>query len=156
MSPGDWIAGFLTKTRGHRLLYAMEVGEVLDLDAYFHDPRFQPKKPDLRGGWQQRCGDNFYSRDSAGQWIQHRNRFHLTSALKAQDTQHPRAFVSERFWYLGRSAVSPPSEFALLIGARGIRINHDPQAADRFRQWVDATFEQGVADVPNDNPDMAD
>lgn len=156
VNPGDWIAGFLTKARGHRFLYAMEVAEAFDLDAYFHDPRFQSKKPDLRGNWTQRCGDNFYSRDSAGQWTQHRNRFHLTRALKVQDTQHPRSFVAERFWYLGRSAVSPPSEFALLIGARGIRINHDPTLVDRFRNWVSATFQPGVADVPNDNPDMVE
>jgi putative DNA base modification enzyme with NMAD domain len=51
---GDWIAGVLTKACGHRLLYVMEVAEVLDLNRYFNDPRSQRKKPDLRGDWKQR------------------------------------------------------------------------------------------------------
>ena len=56
----------------------MEVEDVLDLDDYSKDPRFQNKKPDLHAGdWKKRCGDNFYSRAADGSWIQHRNRFHI-------------------------------------------------------------------------------
>jgi hypothetical protein len=84
---GDWIAGFLSKERGHRFLYAMEVIEVLDLDEYYRDSRFVLKKPDLRGNWQQRCGGNFCSRRDDGEWIQHRNRFQLGDAIKRQDTR---------------------------------------------------------------------
>jgi hypothetical protein len=154
LQPGDWIAGFLTKARGHRFLYAMEITEILDLDAYFHDARFQSKKPNLRGTWQERCGDNFYSRNSDGTWIQHRNRFHLSESLKRQDTKHARAFVASRFWYRGKSAVSAPIQFAALAGGRGARVNHDSRLAEHFRSWVCAQFQPGVDNVPNDNPDM--
>ena len=58
---GDWIAGFLEKKRGYKFLYAMEISEILGLDEYFRDPRFSAKKPNLRGSWTKRCGDNFYS-----------------------------------------------------------------------------------------------
>lgn len=150
----DWIAGFLTKAREHRFLYAMEVAEILDLDDYYHDPRFEPKKPNLRGDWQQRCGDNFYCRSKDGEWIRHRNAFHLDEAVKQKDTRFAKAFVGTRFWYLGKSAAHLPWQFAPLAGGRGARVNHDADLVEKFRSWVQAEFAQGVADEPNDNPDL--
>lgn len=153
LEKGDWIAGFLSKQRDYRLLYAMETEEILDLDEYFHDPRFQAKRPDLRGDWQDRCGDNFYSRSPDGAWVQHRNRFHLSQGLHDQDTKHARVFIASRFWYLGQSAVTPPTEFLAMTGGRGIRVNHEPELAKRFRRWVASSFKVGVHAFPNDNPD---
>jgi len=154
LSVGDWIAGFLSKARGYRFLYAMEISEILDLDAYYWDKRFEEKKPDLRGSWKERCGDNFYSRGPDGEWIQHRNRFHLSENLKKQDTKYARAFLARRYWYRGRKAEAVPGQYAPLIGGRGARVNHDPQLVSGFCAWVARQFETGVADVPNDNPDM--
>lgn len=154
LTPGDWIAGCLVKSRGHRLLYAMEVEEVLNLDDYFHDPRFQSKKPDLTGDWMQRCGDNFYSRNADGTWRQHRNRFHLSESLKIQDTRFARAYVGRRYSYMGRSAISTPESFAKLFGGRGARVNHDPRLAIDFLEWVRETMPLGTTDVPIDNPDL--
>ena len=151
---GDWIAGFLTKRRGYRFLYAMEISEILGLDEYYRDPRFSAKKPDLRGNWKARCGDNFYSRGSDGAWIQHRNRFHLDERLKRQDTKYARVFIGQRFWYRGRLASVAPDKYAPLIGGRGARVNHDLDLVSDFCSWVAREFETGVADAPNDNPDM--
>lgn len=151
---GDWIAGFLAKHRGYRFLYAMEISEILDLDEYYGDSRFTAKKPNLRGTWKERCGDNFYSRGADGQWIQHSNRFHLDEGFKKQDTKYARVFVSRRFWYCGRSAAVPPEQYAQLIGGRGARVNHDPKLVSDFLSWVEREFMPGVVDVPNDNPDM--
>ena len=132
----------------------MQVEEIVNLDIYFEDPRFQNKKPDLRGDWKSRCGDNFYSRAPDGSWLQHRNRFHLDSDKKRQDTKFARAFVGRRFWYLGKAAASAPAEFAPLFGGRGARVNHDPTLASRFNEWVSESFEPGIAGDPNDNPDL--
>jgi hypothetical protein len=134
LTPGDWIAGCLGKSRGHRLLYAMEVAMVLDLDEYFKNSRFQSKKPNLRGDWKERCGDNFYSRDSNGSWVQHRNRFHLDESLKRQDTKFARVFLGRRYWYRGKSAAPAPAEFAPLLWGRGARVNHNPDL--RRRLWT--------------------
>ena len=38
---GDWIAGFLSKNRGYKFVYAMELSERLNLNDYFNDSRFQ-------------------------------------------------------------------------------------------------------------------
>lgn len=153
---GDWIVGVLSKARGHRFLYAMEVSAVLDLNEYFHHPNFQLKKPNLRGTWKERCGGNFYSRATDGRWIQHRNRFHLDEITRAKDTKYARAFVASKFWYRGKSASAIPTNFLSLVGGRGPRVNHDPKLAEDFRRWIEASFAIGVADVPNDNPDIND
>jgi hypothetical protein len=153
LEPGDWVAGFLGKGRRHAFLFAMVVEEVLDLDEYFRDARFALKRPDLQGDWMARCGDNFYSRDEAQHWVQHRNRFHVGEDYKVKDTRRPRVFVGRRFWYRGSLADEPPADFAPLIGGRGIRVHHDPDLAASFRSWVSATFEEGMAAPPNDNPD---
>lgn len=150
----DWIAGFLAKDRGHRFLYAMEVSEILDLNDYYHDPRFRTKKPDLRGDWKARCGDNFYSRQEDGAWVQHRNRFHLDEVIKAKDTKFARAFIGKKFWYLGMSARELPAKLRPLAGGRGTRVNHDPRVVEEFRTWVEGNFSLGVQDNPNDNPDL--
>jgi len=153
---GDWIAGYLSKVRQHRFLYAVEVDEILGLDDYYHDPRFASKKPNLRGSWKERCGDNFYSVGADGKWIQHRNRFHLNEKLKRQDTKFGRVFVGHKFWYLGKSAVQLPSRFAMLAGGRGVRVRHDPKVRGAFFTWVETSFARGVHDDPNENPDIND
>lgn len=153
LESGDMIAGFLNKERGHKLIYAMEVSEQMDMDEYFHDQRFEDKKPDLRGDWKQRCGDNFYSRNLDGIWQQHRNRFHIGAQYLAKDTRHPNVFISTRFWYFGRSARDVPEELRGVIGGRGIRVNHPQTLITSFRDWIES-FPRGIYDRPNDNPDV--
>jgi hypothetical protein len=71
----------------------MEVSYAIGLDYYFHDAQYELKKPNLRGTWKERCGDNFYSRAADGRWIQYRNRFQLSDQLTRQDTRFAHAFV---------------------------------------------------------------
>jgi hypothetical protein len=132
----------------------MVVSEILGLQDYFQDARFQAKKPNLRGTWQERCGDNFYSRGPDGNWVRHRNRFHLDDQVEKRDTKFARVFIGHQFWYRGRSAKAAPSRFAPLAGGRGARVNHDPGLTEEFRDWVGREFQSGVADTPNDNPDL--
>ena len=47
---GDWVAGLSPRASGNRLVYAMRVAEVMPIDSYFADPRFEAKKPDPSGG----------------------------------------------------------------------------------------------------------
>ena len=124
---GDWIAGVSDKRRGYKLIHVMEVDERVHMNDYFHDERFAAKKPTLEGTAQQRCGDNFYSLDATGRWIQHPNRYHTGPACLAQDTRHPCVFVARRFWYLGRKAVDMPAAFMPMFGGRGARVNHPPE-----------------------------
>ncbi len=151
LNVGDWIAGFLSKNRGHKFLYAMEISEILYLDEYYHDVRFREKRPNLHGTCKERCGDNFYSRDSNGQWFQHDNLFHHGEKIKGQDTRHGRVFIGNQFWYLGKSAAETPKKYIPLIGGRGARVTHDPLLVSDFCAWVKQEFKSGITDTPNDN-----
>lgn len=150
---GDMIAGFRTRREKNRLIYAMEVSEVLDMDEYFHDERFLQKRPDLRGNWMERCGDNFYSKNPDGTWRQHRNRFHIGDEYLKKDTRRSKVFISERYWYFGRGALEIPDVFLPLVGARGIRVKHPQTLVVRFREWLCGKRE-GIHDLPGNNPDV--
>lgn len=150
---GDWIAGFSPAADGNRLIYAMQLSERIHMNDYFRDPRYAVKKPNLRGTWEQRCGDNFYSQGPDGTWIQHRNRFHLGPEYLAKDTRNPFVYVSKTFWYFGAAAASVPPEFHRLIGARGIRVNHPTELVREFIDWLQSRHTAGVYGSPSHNPD---
>jgi hypothetical protein len=153
LTQGDWIAGFSGGGDGNRLIYAMEVTERIDMDSYFHDPRFAAKKPNLRGTWQERCGDNFHSKNPDGTWQQHKNRFHDAGYLP-KDTRRPHIFAAQRFWYFGSAKIAVPEKFHALIGTRGIRVNHDPSDVQAFLAWLASTQKPGIRALPMHNPDM--
>jgi hypothetical protein len=147
---GDWIAGVSDKRSGYKLIYVMEVDERVHMNDYYHDERFAAKKPTLDGTAQQRCGDNFYSQDQAGRWIQHPNLYHADPQCLPQDTRNPWVFVGRRFWYLGRKAIPLPADFAPMFGGRGARVNHPPDLVAAFRGWVEETLKEGVNAWPRD------
>ena len=148
--PGDWIAGVSDKGHGYRIIYVMEVDERIRMDDYFLDGRFAAKKPIIDGTAQEQCGDNFYSKDERGLWIQHPNRYHSGSDFLAKDTRHPWVFVATRFWYLGRAAVDMPKEFLPMFGGKGTRVNHPPQLVTVFKAWVEKALQEGLNALPRD------
>jgi hypothetical protein len=153
LSAGDLIAGFLPKDRDYKLLYVMEVEERLHMNDYYKDSRFVAKRPDLRGDWKGRCGDNFYHQRPDGSWIQERNRFHIGPAYLRKDTRRPFVFAGRRFWYYGANALPLPKEFQPLAGGRGIRVGHEPALVMRFRTWMERQ-PRGIHGMPSDNPDI--
>lgn len=67
---GDWVIGIgpAGKSARGKLIYAMRVDEVLPLDAYFTEPRFQEKKPqDDAPDTRRHVGDNVYFK-ARGRW----------------------------------------------------------------------------------------
>ncbi|MFC0668681.1 hypothetical protein ACFSKY_14665 [Azotobacter chroococcum] len=62
-SVGDWVVGTGAKStydyKG-RLIYAMQVSEVLSFDEYWNDARFILKRPNLKGSLKVMYGDNIY------------------------------------------------------------------------------------------------
>jgi len=146
---GDWIAGVTPASSGQKLLYVMEISEVVNFDDYFSRAEFAAKKPVRDGTPEQRCGDNFYSLES-NRWVQHWNPWHAGSLALEQDTRYPRVFVAERFWYLGRKAMPVPERFRAMFGGRGLRKNHPPGLAPAFKNWVSSTLPEGVSAKPRD------
>ncbi|QDZ29577.1 hypothetical protein [Noviherbaspirillum sp. UKPF54] len=118
---GDWVAGFASQDLVHTsrragvsipvsgLLYLMRVGEVLRLEDYFHDARYQHKKP-LKGANDSilRCGDNIYDSDGAGGYRQLPNDSHDDSLSTIRhDTGGVNVLIADIFYYFGRNCPVP-------------------------------------------------
>jgi len=151
LQKGDWIAGFLAKSRGQKLLYLMRIDEVLDLDDYYRDHRFARKRPNVRGDWRERVGDNFYYKDSNGKWQQAKTLMHREPKKFKQDTKRHQAFVGRRFRYLGRNAMDVPERFAGYVQSRGIRYIDKEDRISDLVSWVENAVFRRVAGTPNDN-----
>lgn len=160
-SVGDWIVGTGAKVAygySGRLIYAMQVSEVLDFDKYWNDTRFIQKRPCLTGSLQVLYGDNIYHRDGK-HWIQadsHHSleKGRLNRANLDWDTSVDRLLISNRFVYWGRSAPEIPKLFRNfgkerydVCAGRGHRVfeNELPTA---FATWIEAMGKWGVQDEP--------
>jgi hypothetical protein len=152
-APGDWFVGVTSRQRGDRLLYAMQVAEVLSFEQYATDPRFESKKPVRNGPWQQRCGDNLYYQDERGEWRQRPSHFHDTAEDRKKDLRHPKVFIGDHFYYFGQKAVAIPPAYEDLIWRRqGCKCSHDPALVDGFLDWLQSHFQPGLHGEPYDRP----
>lgn len=107
-SVGDWIIGTGSQESGHQghLVYAMKVTETMPFDEYWRDARFECKRPNLAGSKKQAFGDNIYSRDSQGRWMQansHHSRADGSPNRNniQRDTGVDRVLVSDDYVYFG-------------------------------------------------------
>jgi hypothetical protein len=150
LTKGDWLMGHASKAVGQRLIYAMEVSEVLDFDAYYTDPRFQVKKPRFDRTWQEACGDNIYHRGRNGKWVQEPTWFHNYPEARSQDTQHPIVFISQNYYYFGENARTIPKRFAGLLWERCGCKCHRSEKAEAFVEWLETNFTPGVLGNPRD------
>jgi hypothetical protein len=160
-SVGDWVVGTGAKdANGYsgRLIYAMQVCEVLNFEAYWSDPRFIQKRPNLTGSLQILYGDNIYRR-SGKRWIQADSHHSLEKGRLnrdnlAWDTSVDRVLVASKFVYWGRSAPTIPKKFRAfgkerddICAGRGHRVfEHDLPAA--FEKWLEEIGKWGVQGEP--------
>lgn len=141
---GDWVLGVGSKNNvgNGKLVCAMQISEVLSLEEYDIDPRFQYKKPDLQGNSMQQCGDNIYYRDKRGQWRQRPSRH--TEKDMEHDLSGRNVLIARHFFYLGRDAESiPPKYAALVCRGRGHRCNFPEGLVQDFIAWLTKRFPHG-------------
>jgi Nucleotide modification associated domain 2 len=148
----DWIIGTSPVSLGSKLVYAMQISEVLSFEAYYANVRFKKKKPVVHGSWRERCGDNMYHKDQQGQWIQHRTIHHRSPEKKEQDLKHPAVFVAKYFYYFGNKAITIPAGYQDLVWKRqGCKGKHDPKVVENFLKWLKVKYASGVLGNPKDN-----
>ena len=165
-SVGDWVVGTGSKTRQRdgRLVYVMRVEEILTYDAYWKDPRFAAKKPNLKGSKKQAFGDNIYHRETAtGPWIQENSHHSLADGSPNQrnilnDTQTPNVLVGVEFAYWGGDGPTIPSKFRDFQGydicrnGRGHKNNFPDALVSAFISWFRSLQEEGATGTPLDWP----
>lgn len=147
----DWLIGHSSKGDGNRLVYAMRISEILRMNQYFDDERFERKKPKMDGKPEQQCGDNIYYQNADGRWQRLPSPFHNDTRSLEQDPAHL-VFIAKHFYYFGDKRVSfPPELEGVICGGQGTRIKD--HLADVFVAWLEANYEPGVLGMPLDMRD---
>ncbi len=161
-SVGDWIVGTGAKTRydiAGRLIYAMQIDEVLDFDSYWNDARFVRKRPNLNGSLKVIYGDNIYHRVGK-KWVQANSHHSLENgrpnkANIAWDTGVDRVLIATKFVYWGKTAPTIPKRFRafrkakedICCKARGHRVLGE-EIATAFAKWLDQRGKWGFQGEP--------
>lgn len=155
LEPGDWIVGHSCKSTGNRLIHAMRLTKVLDMDQYFHD--YPQKRPVPGGAREQQCGDNLYYREGP-RWRRLASPAH-NSVLSFQQDQDHWVYLSEgpeNYWYLGAMSSLPesiafPRLFPELVhGTQGVKYERDVAVIENFVRWLAGIEGRGRIGTPRD------
>jgi hypothetical protein len=143
----------------------MRVTSAMTFEEYWADPRFQTKKPNLRGSKKQAFGDNIYSRNQdTGSWCQVDSHHSLSDGSTnysnvAADTETNRILLSDDFVYWGGSGPELPPHFlsygperVTLLVIRNHKNNFPPELVWEFIAWIRSFNERGYAGEPADWP----
>jgi hypothetical protein len=162
---GDWVMGTGSRARNRHdcVVYAMWVTEAMTFEQYWSDPRFQQKKPNLRGSKKQAFGDNIYFRDTTGRrWCQLDSHHSLADGRPnpdnvTVDTGTNRVLVSGDFVYWGGSGPALPKRFLnygpyhkTVCAGRGHRSHFPPEIIEDLITWVRSFQESGYCGEPLD------
>jgi hypothetical protein len=162
---GDWVIGTGSKQRNREkhLVYAMRVNEALTFEQYWSDPRFQQKKPNLRGSKKQAFGDNIYSRDPAGRrWCQADSHHSFPDGRPnprnvTADTGTNRLLLSNDFVYWGARGPELPRQFLRygpqhmsVCAGRGHKNKFPPQLVEDLIEWIRSFHQSGYCGEPLD------
>lgn len=159
---GDWLIGTgskaLEKSSGlecdTKLIYAMKVSEIIDINSYWLDPRFAYKKPVMDGTLSTMFGDNFYYLDSNNNWAQfdcaHRNPDGVYDDEHfRKDTSGENALISEEYYYFGDKAPQIPDNLINVChSTQGSKIVKPAELAKEFIDWLENNFEKGMCGLP--------
>jgi Nucleotide modification associated domain 2 len=135
--PGDVVLAFNGKRlhhEPHSVRWAGVISEVIPLASYWHDPRFQKKKPGQSAG----LPDNIY-RPVAQHLEQVSNPTHEPDQF-GRDVGGMNALIFQSLWYFGPSAPILPAEFGLRMtgGRRGHRRTEiDANTWRQLKRWLD-------------------
>lgn len=147
---GDIIVGL--SSRSERVVYAVQVAEVIGFEEYWADPEYAVRRPIMNSPQIiDRTGDNIYEPVSSG-YRQlpsfHSNRDGSENPeLKRADLGGHRVLVGERFTYWGRSGPMLPEQLEFLAVGRGHRSNFTHDQVSTVARWF-ADLPGGVLGAP--------
>ena len=153
---GDWVVGLTPKDEGNRIVYIMEVEEILDFKQYWRDPRFRLKKPSLNAGAVRMVGDNIYQPQPGGGFRQvasvhskpeFGNRENPGS--KKRDLSGNRVLVSRNFAYFGSRPKVLPATLKVLITGRAYKCRFSTEVQQAFRHFVSKQPAFGLLAAPH-------
>jgi len=154
---GDWIIGTGSKKlkKNHHLIFTMQVEEIITMNEYWNESRFQIKKPVVNGSLTQMYGDNIYHLNKSSEWIQENSAHSLDKGITNiehlnRDTGGKNVLISKNFFYFGSNCPIIPDEFLdVCCEGRDIKSNAIPlKIADKFIIWIKNKYEPGIYGDP--------
>ena len=162
---GDWIVGTGSAARevgrGGHLVYAMLVTEVIDTRRYWIDPRFQFKRPTIKGDWNRvsASGDNIYEWRGPNCWRQLHSYHSLSDGTQDEantkyDTDETRILLSDDFVYFGGEGPRLPSKYLndgdlkFVHKGQGYGRKKESKIINSFEKWIRDLGVNGVCGVP--------
>lgn len=136
-----------------RLLYIMRVEDVLCLNDYYLDPRFESKKvPSKSTDPKRLVGDNLYCLDAAGAWTPTViPQAHADSPKTiAQDHAGNRVFVGTDFVYFGREGIPLSDGDQEFVPGRGLKYMRESSRGDALFQHARAAAGGKLVGMPID------
>lgn len=157
----DWIIGTGSKSLEeltdkkfiNHLIYAMKVEEIISMQEYWDDLRFEYKKPIVNGPLNTMYGDNFYHKDESGNWVQENsahsnpdgssNKKHLEIDIGGKNV-----LIGKTFYYFGRNAPLIPEKFiGICHSGIGMKKVTD-ESSEEFIKWLKIKYEFGIHGDP--------
>lgn len=156
MQIGDWLVGtgsVSMKNEG-RLIYAMKVEEIISFDEYWNDPRFQYKKPYLKGTLVQMYGDNFYH--TVDERMVQEPSAHSNPDLEQRiklynkDVKGKRVLLSKTFYYFGDNCPLIPTVLQTICSSgRAYKYKKITEEQIRaFVSWLESNYTVGIHGDP--------
>lgn len=162
---GDWIIGTgsvalekrFKKPKGrfvNKVIYAMEVNEIISFEEYWNDFRFNVKKPNVNGSLVRMYGDNiYYPIDNEWGQLDSAHSNHdgsMNLKHRKKDLSGKNVLISDNFYYFGDNLIKVPMRFIKLfkVGV-GQKKNKDELAVE-FITWIKETQVKGITGNPID------
>jgi hypothetical protein len=154
---GGWIVGLSPKASGNRIVFAMEVNEILDYEHYYHDQRFADKIPDFtKEKVIYNSGDNIYKPLPSGGFQQLRSMHFIREQENPETMAHDlggvNVLVAKRFHYFGASGPKLPLRLEDLKVGRAHKNRFSRETITDFLQFI-SSYTQGVSAPPTNWPD---
>lgn len=159
---GDYVIGTGSRPNNRQgyLIYWMHVDEVLTFDEYWSDPRFRMKRPNMRGSFMLRYGDNIYHHETGSAAYVQVDSFHsepggVTSVenLERDTGRTDRVLIAKEYAYWGGGGPRiPDSLMDFVHTTQGRKSRFPPNRVHAFVAWIRGLPDRGLISDPTDWP----
>lgn len=140
---GDWIIGVRSKAPD-RVVYVMQVSEVVPFDRYWLDSRFI----DRRAGASP-VPDNIYQPNAYGELVQEPNPIHGQDETRT-DLSGRNVLIGKRFWYFGSESPMLPTDLIHLVPyprGHSVHVNRRDADVQNLELWLSG-WSCGIHGIP--------
>ncbi len=153
--------GSRQKGLGDKLIYYMQVSEIISFNEYWNDERFLLKRPYIYGSRKQAIGDNIYHQKlNRGKWIQedsHHSRSNggVNYANVKRDTKVDKVLIGKEFIYWGSKPHQILSKFlieddSIALGWRGHKCKFSMPLVEEVYKWLSSFKRRGYIADPTE------